>query len=257
MYSKFSNKIKKIKRYIFNDLYSLIIYKIKYKKFIPKFINEVIYKDGITAVITSCGRPEKLNLMLNSLVDHADLEFDAVILVEDAGCKESISIAKKYIPESKLKIIFHEVNIGQLKSIDEAYGLVKTKYIFHIEEDWLFIERGFLKYSLDIFRKNKNLACLSLRPHKDWSGYSLLHQNDYYLVNKKRSFIWQGLCINPGIYDKSKYDKLGDYQRYLKERIVSQAYGEFGFQGGVSDKVNGYVINNGDGVSTRKKFKVA
>lgn len=257
MLNRLLNEIRKIKRYIFNDIYSLIIYKIKYKYYIPDAAAEITYKDGITAVITSCARPDKLDVMLSSLIKMADLEFELIILVEDAGCVDSINIAKKYFPESKLKIIFHEKNIGQLKSIDEAYSYVRTKYIFHVEEDWKFIDTGFLKYSLDIFKGNPLLACLSLRPHKDWSEYSLSKTNEYYLVNSPYNFIWNGLCINPGLYDKSKYDKLGDYSRYNKERIISQAYGELGFLAGISSNKNGYVINNGDGYSTRKKYKVA
>jgi len=215
------------------------------------------YDEGITAVITSCGRPKKLNLMLASLKKMADLEFNEVILVEDAGCKESVDIAKKYIPESKLRIIFHHKNIGQLKSIDEAYSMVKTKYIFHIEEDWIFIDTGFLQYSLNIFKENSELACLSLRPHKDWSKYNMLKMKNYYLVNSVHNFIWQGLCINPGLYDKSKYDKLGDYERYHKERIISQAYAKLKFKAAISNNEDGYVVNNGDDYSTRKNYKVA
>jgi hypothetical protein len=251
------SKIKKIKRYIFDDIYSFIIYNLKYKNYIPVTVAVKNYKEGITAVITSCGRHEKLDKMLNTLVKMADVEFESVILVEDAGCIDSVNVAKKYISESKLKIIFHEKNIGQLRSIDEAYSYVTTKYIFHIEDDWEFIETGFLQYSLEIFKRNPRLACLSLRPHKDWSKYSLLKKNDYYLVDKIHNFVWQGLCINPGLYDKNKYDQLGDYKRYYKERIISQVYGELGFQGGISNNKKGYVIHTGDGYTTRKKYTVA
>ena len=48
------------------------------------------------------------------------------------------------ITKIEKKIIYNDVNIGQCKSIDKAYELVDTEYIFHCEDDWEFTSPNFI-----------------------------------------------------------------------------------------------------------------
>ena len=37
---------------------------------------------------------------------------------------------------------------GQLRALDEAYKNVRTKWIFHSEDDWEYIKPGFIEMSM-------------------------------------------------------------------------------------------------------------
>jgi len=250
--------LKFIKRIFINDLFYFLYFKLFLQKKVLKNTNKKKYKEGVTAVITSCNRPNKLLEMLNSLKTLDELNFHHVIFVEDGGCLESVKIIKTFIKKSKLTILYHSKNIGQLKSIDEAYSLVKTRYIFHIEEDWIFLKKGFIDYSIKIMRKNSNIASISLRPHSDFNNFIFFKNDNFYIMKKKfYNLIWSGICINPGLYDKCKYDLISPYSAYKKERVITQVYSQLGFYGAISENQEGYLIHNGDGCSTRKKYKVA
>ena len=43
-------------------------------------------------------------------------------------------------------LIFNENRQGQIKSVDYAYSMVETPYIFHLEDDWEFYESYFIEH---------------------------------------------------------------------------------------------------------------
>ncbi|QWD68643.1 glycosyltransferase [Polynucleobacter sp. VK25] len=257
VYKFFLRNLKEIKRLLFNDLYSLIVFFLYYRYLISSDHKESKYSKGVTVVITSCNRPKELRNLLVSFVKFNTYKISKFIIVEDAGCKESVEIARQQLKDENLKILLHSKNIGQLNSIDEAYAFVDTEYIFHLEEDWEFIKSGFIENSIGVFEKNSKLVSLSLRPHADWNKWEFEKKVDYYGFEKSHNFIWQGISINPGIYKKANYDLLGSYEKFKKERIVVQAYRSLGLIGGISLEENGYVIHKGENNTTRKKYKVA
>lgn len=240
------------------DFLALISFHLHYKKFINTNKNDKDLKDGVTVVVTSCGRPNHLEGMLLSFIKFNTYPIDEMIIIEDAGCKDSINVAKKIVSKNILRIICNNKNIGQMASIDRAYSSVKTKYIFHIEEDWIFLKPNFIEKSLRVIEKNPQLACISLRPHKDWKKYSYVRvDHEYFIINKVRNFIWNGICINPGIYKTNNYFKIGKYTLLKKERQVIQAYRHIGLKGGLLSDELGYVYHSGEAATTRKNYKVA
>ena len=59
-----------------------------------------------------------------------------------------IFLMKKY---PNLTWLLTGEHVGQLAAIDMAYSLVETEYIFHSEDDWLYIKPGYIEESLEIF----------------------------------------------------------------------------------------------------------
>lgn len=45
--------------------------------------------------------------------------------------------AHKY--QGYFKVIVNEQRLGQIASIDKVYADIKTKYVYHLEEDWVQI----------------------------------------------------------------------------------------------------------------------
>ena len=108
------------------DFLALISFHLHYKKFINTNKNDKDLKDGVTVVVTSCGRPNHLEGMLLSFIKFNTYPIDEMIIIEDAGCKDSINAAKKSAAdrhnEFKKKILSCD------QSVIEKFRLYFTKF---------------------------------------------------------------------------------------------------------------------------------
>jgi len=253
----FLTKIKNIKRFLFHDLISYITFNFFYRKKISPINTDKNYIEGVTVVVTSCNRVHHLERMIQSFLNYNTYKIFKFIIIEDGENNFSELIVNKYLPVEKCIYLYNKKNMGQLLSIDKAYQYVETKYIFHIEEDWEFYEKGFIEESLYVFQEESKLVTLSLRPHDDFTSFVLEKKEKYYQFIKTKNLVWSGICINPGLYSIEKYNNIGGYARFRKERIVVQAYKSLGYYAGISKRVYGYVHHTGNYSSTRAKYKVA
>lgn len=55
------------------------------------------------------------------------------------------------------------MKVGQLYAVDMAYKHVKTEYIFHLEDDFLFIGKGMIEKSLKIMKAEPMISQVILR----------------------------------------------------------------------------------------------
>ena len=55
----------------------------------------------------------------------------------------------------KLKLFFNKNKKGQIQSIVDTYKKIKTPYIFHCEDDWIYTRSGFIEDSLKILKTDK------------------------------------------------------------------------------------------------------
>lgn len=95
----------------------------------------------MTVVIVSCHRFHLLELTLNSFFRYNTYVLRQIIIIEDCGGQETqIWDLLPHQAKSKLgffKIIVNQQKLGQVGSIDRAYSEVVTKYVYHLEDDWL------------------------------------------------------------------------------------------------------------------------
>jgi len=192
------------------------------------------WMSDVTFVITSCGRRDLLDQTLQSLFDTDWSLFDCKILVEDSGDpKMKEYLDQKYADVFDL-IIFNDVNIGKLKSIDAAYSYVKTKYVFHCEDDWFFYRQGFLKDSIKILEHDENISMVSLRSYYwDFQYNSQLILDEridleniayYKLKDRNEKTPMNGFCLNPGLRKLQYQKNLGRLQDIGAEYLLSKAY---------------------------------
>ena len=88
-------------------------------------------------LLTSCGRLDLLDRTLASFFKFNNFPLEELYLTEDSADKDIYKkINKKW--GKKLNILFNKKKKGQIKSIVEAYKLIKTPYIFHCEDDWVY-----------------------------------------------------------------------------------------------------------------------
>lgn len=157
----------------------------------------------VTVVLTSCDRPDLLEKTLDSFFKMNTYPLKRFIIIDDSlnfGCNDFVK--KKY--KFPIELIYNNPKLYQIKSVDFAYSLVDTEYIFHMEEDWNFIKSGFIEDSIAVLEEDSNILQVWLRGIDDNTlqhpYYNTLYEvNNNQLVLNQFSGIWGGFSFNPGL----------------------------------------------------------
>ncbi len=186
----------------------------------------------VTVVITCCGRFDLLKETLNSFSKHNTYPIKKVIIIEDSGSDE-VHTAIPDQQKENYTVIVNKQNLGQIKSIDKAYALVDTNYIFHCEEDWTFYRKGFIEDSKSILESNNKIYQVWLRSfyhdiHRDYPFHTLGDDISVNNITAHRLLSsnpkWQGFSFNPGLRRLSDYHAIsGGYSSFLDESNSSSA----------------------------------
>ena len=199
----------------------------------------------VTVVLTSCNRFDLLEKTLTSFFEHNTYPIRQFILVEDSG-KDEVrdAIPPKY--RDRINLIINQPQLGQVASIDKAYRLVETDYIFHCEDDWLFYRPEFIEDSKAILKAEPQALMVKLRSyHHDliYYGARALVLSDrkitenvaHYRVNTTLPHS-QYFSFNPGLRRRAQYPD-GGYAGLVAdgqspadmEMIASEHYAAQGF----------------------------
>ena len=258
------------KGYDINNIYDDRLYQQNTKIISLVKFNKVCHKDdNVTVVLTSCNRPDLLKKTLESFIKQNTYHIKETIIIDDSGvigCNDEV--LKPFLIILNIKSIYNKHNIGQIQSIDKAYSYVTTKYIFHCEEDWEFLQPRFIEKSMRIFQANpdEKIYTIWLRPHHCTSGHPILYDDhnrgyfkmkpDFSYIDKGVQYTWCGFTFNPGLRrtidcllfhpyflkcDKSV--KAG--KEYVGEYILNKKYADAGFFAYILDDPKGHVNHIG------------
>jgi hypothetical protein len=108
----------------------------------------------VTLVITSCGRVDLLEETVKSFFKYNTYPLKRTLIIEDGDIEDFSNIERHIVGD--YEIIKNETNLGQFQSIDKVYSMVDTEFLFHCEDDWEFLNEGFIEASLDIFNSWDN-----------------------------------------------------------------------------------------------------
>ena len=191
-------------------------------------------QSDITLVVTSCGRFDLLKRTLETfdLFNTADIR--EVFITEDSG-DEAVRLA---IPEhwrNHCSFLINRPKLGQLASIDLAYELVKTPYVFHCEDDWAFYRPGFVEDSKGVLELRPDILQVWLRNYvydlQVHSPYIHLGPREviggvpcYPLRSDKPE--WQGFSLNPGLRRIKEYWLCAPYAGFEGEKGLSKRYAQ-------------------------------
>lgn len=204
----------------------------------------------VTVVLTSCGRHDLLAKTVESFDRFNTYPVADKLIIEDGP---------KVPPYFSDWLICNTVErVGQIKAIDTAYSLVKTPYIFHLEDDWEFYAPGFIERSMQILEKHPKIITVWLRAEYDTNGHPLKAMpfdfgTDIKLLS--RSYKWKGFTFNPGLRRLSDYQLLGSYgsvtrwdsrQPWRSEMEIGLQYHRRGFYAAIFPG-EGYVKHIGHG----------
>ena len=202
----------------------------------------------VTFVMTACGRPDLMEKTLDTFMQFNTYPIERWIITEDSAdpeiFKECESLnAKKY--SNKLEFVFNEKKLGQSRSIDLAYGMVDTEYVFHCEEDWEFYNEEFIEQSISILEADSQVIQAWIRPKSDKILNDI--KKDIYLIGNievrdvlPKSFMvkgglpgnkdlivrdYMGFSWNPGLKRMSDYALLnGGYSKFQAEHMIDAFY---------------------------------
>ncbi|ENM5889561.1 glycosyltransferase family 2 protein [Vibrio mimicus] len=226
-------------------------------------------KDTVSLVVTSCKRHDLLYQTLNSFVEYNTYPLNQVIIVEDSDIAivdEDISrifkcISNNLYLNTKFIIVNNGVNLGQMKSIDKAYALVNSKYIFHCEDDWEFYRKEFIEKSMVILKENKDIFTVWLRAYDDLNGHTvskIYESGDIKFRRLNKMGIWTGFTLNPGLRLTENCLRYGPYSEQEKldpslskttvaESDLAIKYANEGYVGAVTTYHDGFVKHSGFG----------
>ena len=228
----------------------------------------------ITFVLTSCGRNDLLEKTLDSFFKWNTYPIERYIISEDSADPKVFEECKRLNQEKydgKIEFIFNYEKLGQSASIDKAYAMVDTEYIFHCEEDWDFYRSGFIEDSIKVLETQPGVIQAWIRPKSD-KILNQIEQKIFMLpgsVKVRRvlptSFIvkranedgsdmvvkdYMGFSWNPGVKRLKDWQDLPNgYSGFEREHLVDQHYRNNGFMvvSLSTDDDDGYVRHSGWG----------
>ena len=175
---------------------------------------------GITLVVTSCNRFDLLVQTLNSFFNKNTYKLDKIIIIEDSGRKKSFLKTLEEFKFYNIQIIINEKKLGQLASIDRAYKEVESEYIFHCEDDWEFLESGFIEKSIEILESDDKILSVWLR---DINEFKKIRFSDEVFITPQgtqfKKVYNEILSFNPGLRRIKDYKRIGSYTKFLNTQF--------------------------------------
>ena len=111
----------------------------------------------VTLFITSCGRPELLRRTLESFIKYNTYPIQEVILCEDSGIPGIVDFASSILPYP-ITYCYNTERSGQMKTIERYTPLIKTPFVFHLEDDYEFFDSGFIELSFKIMESDPMIS---------------------------------------------------------------------------------------------------
>lgn len=178
--------------------------------------------NATTLCLTAGGRPDLLARTLSSLLATNRQFFDTIIITNDAGDNQTTETAKALCPDAI--VLHHTTRAGQLASIDEMYGRVRTPYIFHCEDDWVFDPVPFVPTALSALQSLSNVSVVSVRQSgclwntaKSSPEASGPQQVEGGWAIQIKPSLWSSYSFNPSVVRRDLWQALGPFSKYDNE----------------------------------------
>lgn len=182
--------------------------------------------EQITAVITSCGRMRQLARLLESYRHFVDYPIARLIMIEDAGDARAHGAAEAAGVTAEIHLAPRRV--GQLASIDRAYAMVKTPWILHLEDDYVFLRTGYVQDALAVLQADPRISMASGRAWGDrFNGVAVpitrVGGVAVRLPPRSAHPSWFGYAFHTGLRRRAEWERFGPFAPYRREWDVSYA----------------------------------
>lgn len=181
----------------------------------------------ITFALTSCGRPDLLERTLDSFFENNMFPIKRYKIIDDSTHPELFEdLVKKY---PQIEWTFNTERLGQSASIDILYDDIDTPIIFHCEDDWEFLQGGFIEESLHFMLHDDRIIQCWLRGPHDTNGHPVTIGEEYDILNYGYQGIWHGFSFNPGVKRLEDYKLINSYSGIGREEDIGKIYKDLGF----------------------------
>lgn len=194
--------------------------------------------EKMSFVLTSCGRVDLLDPSLKSFFEKNTYKLEKLFLVEDSVDKKTYEHVKKKWSK-KLTLILNKDKKGQIKSIVDVYKKIKTPYVFHCEDDWVYTREDFIEDSLKILKSDKKIIQVWLESKRSASrldifSYGPLKKIEngrigYRKVFCKTGWEWGYFSFRPGVKRMHDYKLIGGYKNFKNELDIGVEYKKRGY----------------------------
>jgi hypothetical protein len=170
----------------------------------------------VTVVVTSCNRIEFLQKTIESFLAINDYPIAEFIIIDDSGNSEAHRRINLLYPNYTR--IFNGKNEGLIDSIDRAYSMVKTPFIMHFEDDWEFIQGGFIDPAIKIIRNNHMVmqVWISNIHNQPIDEEVLIADSVPYRYAKLDGMdhLWHGFTLNPSLRSTRIYKEAAPWSQW-------------------------------------------
>lgn len=149
----------------------------------------------VSLFVTSCGRPELLKRTLESFVKFNTYPIKEAIVCEDSGIIGIVDFAKNILPYPII-FCYNPIRIGQMKTIEKYTQLIKTSYVFHLEDDYEFFDSGFIELSFQIMDSDPKISQVLLEDE----------QHTFAKIDIGHPLCYKVMTYDPKIYDYKSID---------------------------------------------------
>lgn len=187
-----------------------------------------------TVIITSCGRFDLLRQTVESLLKFVDQRPAKIILTEDSGDDAVHQVFRNVDIPTQIHV--NRPQLGQMKSIDLAYGSVETDYVFHCEDDWEFLRSGFIAESFALLDQFPKVSMVGLRARDELnplvrgSAEEILGDLRFFKMDPGLHPEYFSYSFNPGLRRLSDFRLVAPVDPLGGEEDVSYAFKKLGFQ---------------------------
>jgi hypothetical protein len=181
----------------------------------------------VTLCLTSAGRPDLLQKTLSTLLIANAPSFQEIIIIDDFASEECAQVVRRLCPEAKL--LLNQIRLGQLRSVDRMYQLVRTPFIFHCEDDWEFDPIPVVADCFKALAGVCNASVVCVRALDDLNPEALkeamlteIDGSRFWIRSITARPIWNGFTFNPGLLRRSLWEEYGPYETYPREAAISE-----------------------------------
>lgn len=118
------------------------------------------FDTNVTATITSCGRFDLLQRTIESFIRTAGTGVNIKIYDDSAVKEQQEKIISTY--GKVFDLYLGEERKGQAFALDFLYSKVQTPWLFHMEDDWEFLDTGYLQASANVLNSDVSIMVVGL-----------------------------------------------------------------------------------------------
>jgi len=182
---------------------------------------------SVTLCLTSAGRPDLLRTTLKTLLAANASSFQEIIVIDDFASAECEQVVRGLCPRANL--LLNHSRLGQHRSVDRMYRLVKTPYIFHCEDDWQFDPMPIISDCLKGLLAIRDASVVCVRALGEYLNKEQMTEAEpveiegvRFLLRSPAVPIWNGFTFNPSLLRRALWEEHGPYERFFKEEDISE-----------------------------------